>query len=40
MRIQVFLNINSSLKDVLKELSDDIGTSRIAIYVFHNGVYF
>lgn len=37
--VQVFLNINSSLKDVLKELSDDIGTSRISIYVFHNGVY-
>lgn len=37
--VQVFLNINSSLKDVLKDLSDDIGTSRISIYVFHNGVY-
>lgn len=37
--VQVFLNINSSLKDILKELSDDIGTSRISIYVFHNGVY-
>lgn len=37
--VQVFLNINSSLKDALKDLSDDIGTSRISIYVFHNGVY-
>lgn len=37
--VKVFLNINSSLKDILKDLSDDIGSSRISIYVFHNGVY-
>lgn len=37
--VKVFLSINSSLKDILKDLSDDIGSSRISIYVFHNGVY-
>ena len=37
--VQVFLNINSSLKEVLRDLSDTIDADRVAIYVFHNGVY-
>lgn len=37
--VQVFLNINSSLKEILKDISEVIKPSRISIYVFHNGVY-
>lgn len=37
--VEVFLNINSSIKEILKEISEDVDASRIAIYVFHNGVY-
>lgn len=37
--VQVFLDINSSIKEILKDIFDDIDSQRIAIYVFHNGVY-
>lgn len=37
--VQVFLDINSSIKEILKDISDEINSSRIAVYVFHNGVY-
>lgn len=37
--VQVFLDINSSIKEILKDISDKINASRIAVYVFHNGVY-
>ena len=37
--VQVFLDINSSIKEILKDISDEINPSRIAVYVFHNGVY-
>lgn len=37
--VQVFLDINSSMKEILKDIYDEIDTSRVAIYVFHNGVY-
>lgn len=37
--VEVFLNINSSIKEILKDISDDVDASRLAIYVFHNGVY-
>lgn len=37
--VEIFLNINSSIKEILKDISDSINSSRIAIYVFHNGVY-
>lgn len=37
--VQVFLDINSSIKEILKDISDEIGSSRTAVYVFHNGVY-
>lgn len=37
--VQVFLRINSSIKEILKSIHDELGTARIAVYVFHNGVY-
>lgn len=37
--VQVFLDINSSIKEILKDISDEINSSRTAVYVFHNGVY-
>lgn len=37
--VQVFLTINSSIKEILKDISDEIDSSRTAVYVFHNGVY-
>lgn len=37
--VQVFLDINSSIKEILKDISDEINASRTAVYVFHNGVY-
>lgn len=37
--VESFLNINSSLKEILKDISTIINTDRIALYVFHNGVY-
>ncbi len=37
--VQVFLDINSNIKEILKDISDDINSSRTAVYVFHNGVY-
>ena len=37
--VQVFLDINSSIKEILKDIFDDIDSQRIAIYVFHNDVY-
>ena len=35
--VQVFLTINSSIKEILKDISDEIDSSRTAVYVFHNG---
>lgn len=37
--VQVFLDVNSSIKEILKYMSDEINTNRIAVYVFHNGAY-
>lgn len=37
--IKIFLKINSSIKDILRDIYDDFTASRIAVYVFHNGVY-
>lgn len=37
--VETFLNINDSIKEILKDISEDLDTSRIAVYVFHNGVY-
>lgn len=37
--VEVFLNVNSSIKDILKAINEEIDTDRLSIYVFHNGVY-
>ena len=37
--VKQFLNINSSIKGILRDIYDDFNASRIAVYVFHNGVY-
>lgn len=37
--VQIFLDINSNIKEILKDISDNINSSRAAVYVFHNGVY-
>lgn len=37
--VKQFLNINSSIKGILRDIYDDFNASRTAVYVFHNGVY-
>jgi len=37
--VELFLNINSGIKDILKDIYTDLDTDRTAVYVFHNGVY-
>lgn len=37
--VELFLNINGSIKDTLKDISDDLGADRTSVYVFHNGVF-
>lgn len=37
--VQVFLTINSGIKEILKDISDKIDSARTSVYVFHNGVY-
>lgn len=37
--VKQFLNINSSIKGILRDIYDDFDASRTAVYVFHNGVY-
>lgn len=37
--VQKFLQIDSSIKNILKEVSEELQTSRLSVYVFHNNVY-
>jgi len=37
--VELFLNINGSIKDALKEISDELHADRTSVYVFHNGVF-
>lgn len=37
--VQVFLDINSKIKSILEDMTDELDSSRTAVYVFHNGVY-
>lgn len=37
--VETFLNINGSIKDTLKDISDDLSADRTSVYVFHNGVF-
>lgn len=37
--VEMFLNINGSIKDTLKDISDDLSADRTSVYVFHNGVF-
>lgn len=37
--VKKFLNINSNIKEILKDMNEELGTNRIGLYVFHNGVY-
>lgn len=37
--VQIFLDINSGIKSILKDISEELDTARAAVYVFHNGVY-
>ena len=37
--VEMFLNINGSIKDTLRTISDELNTDRTAVYVFHNGVF-
>jgi hypothetical protein len=37
--VKIFLKINSSIKEIIRNIYDDFNASRIAVYVFHNGVY-
>lgn len=37
--VELFLNINSGIKDILKDIYTTLETDRAAVYVFHNGVY-
>ena len=37
--IQMFLGINDNIKDILRDIYDDIDPTRVSVYVFHNGSY-
>lgn len=37
--VEMFLKINAGLKDTLKDIQDEINADKVAVYVFHNGVY-
>lgn len=37
--IQMFLGINDNIKDILRDIYDDIDPIRVSVYVFHNGSY-
>lgn len=37
--VEMFININGSIKDTLKDVSEELDTDRVAVYVFHNGVF-
>ena len=37
--VELFLNINGTIKDTLKDISEDLETDRTSVYVFHNGVF-
>ena len=37
--VETFLNINGSIKDTLKDISDELNADRTSVYVFHNGVF-
>ena len=37
--VEMFININGSIKDTLKDISEELNTDRVAVYVFHNGVF-
>jgi hypothetical protein len=37
--VEMFLNINNSIKDTLKDVSDELDSDRTSVYVFHNGVF-
>ena len=37
--VEMFLKINGSIKDTLKDVSDYLGSDRTSVYVFHNGVF-
>lgn len=37
--VELFLNINGSIKDTLKDISDELNADRTSVYVFHNGVF-
>lgn len=37
--VEMFLNINGSIKDTLKDISDELESDRTSVYVFHNGIF-
>jgi hypothetical protein len=37
--VELFLNINGTIKDTLKDISEDLETDRTSVYVFHNGIF-
>lgn len=37
--VELFLKINGSIKDTLKDVSDHLDSDRTSVYVFHNGVF-
>ena len=37
--VEMFLNINGSIKDTLKDISEELNSDRTSVYVFHNGVF-
>ena len=37
--VELFLNINGSIKDTLKDISNELNADRTSVYVFHNGVF-
>jgi hypothetical protein len=37
--VEMFLDINNSIKDILKDIARELDTDRASVYVFHNGVF-
>ena len=37
--LKTFVKLDDSIKNVLKKINEEIGASRLSIYVFHNGSY-
>ena len=37
--VEMFLSINGSIKDTLKDISDELESDRTSVYVFHNGIF-